>query len=214
MAGFNIADIIAILIVASLVVWGMKKGFVKAVFSLGSLLISLILSLILYPPVTNFLAGSAVGDFVRLNVIKMLGGEGASAPAASGDSSALNLPEVFGTAIRQAETTAKESLANVVADLALTLLGIIVVFILVKILLFLVLKILSVVTKLPLIRTANKLLGGGVGAVYGILVIYLLLALLTFITTLSATNLPTQIVQESRVVSVMYDNNILFNFLK
>ncbi len=210
MTGFNIADIIAILIVAFLIVWGIKKGFVKAIFSLGSLLISLILSLILYPPVTGFLAESALGDFVRLNVYKVLGADG----AAAGDTSVLNLPEIFGTAIRQAETAAKETLANVVADLALTLLGIIIVFILVKILLWLVLKLLDVVTKLPIIRTANKLLGGAVGAVYGVLVIYLLLALLTFVTTLNATNLPMQIVQESSVVSAMYHNNILLNFLQ
>lgn len=211
----NIADIIAILIVISLILWGARKGFVKTIFSLGSLLLSLVLALSLYPAVTDFLSDSAVGDYVKINVYTVLGVDESEAPQQPESDSILNLPQsLFGGAVQQAEATARETLANGIAEFALKLLGILIVFILVKVILWLVLKIFDAFTRLPVIRTANKLLGGVTGAVYGVLVIYLILALLTFTTTLQATNKPIELVLESTYVSTMYHNNILLNFLK
>ena len=214
----NIADIIALLILLALIIWGAKRGFVKSVFSLGSLLLSLILALTLYPTVTDFLSDSAVGDYVRINVYSVLGAEDAEAVTQTDDGSVLNMPSIFGNLFtnitHQAERSAKEAIANTIADLALKLLGIIVVFILVKLLLWLILTLLNTVSKLPVLRTANKLMGGLAGFCYGIVIIHLILAALAFTTTISTMNKPTEIVLESKYVSVMYHNNVLLNFLK
>ena len=216
---YNIADILALIIIMLLAIWGMKKGLVRSVYSLGSLLLSLILALTLYPAVSGFLEESAIGDYVRINVYKVFDGEEAApeAPAQPTDEPDLKLPQALTSALEEtalkATNSVKETVAESVAGLALKLIGILVVFILVRIVLWVVLMLLDAVAKLPVIRSANKLLGAMLGAVYGILAVYLILALLTLVTTFKTFNKPTEIVLESKIVSQMYNQNILLTFL-
>ena len=214
----NLADIIGALIVLTLIIWGAKKGFVKSVFSLGSLILSLILALSLYPVVTDFLEDSVVGDYVRLNVFQAFDEKEDDDITAEEAGDTLNLPGSFqktvSDAIDQATETVKESLADTMANLALKILGILIVFLLTKIILWLLSVLLNAVAKLPVIRTANKLLGGITGAIYGVLILYLILALLTFTTAIKTFNKPTQLVLESKYISSMYHQNIILDFLK
>ena len=214
----NLADIIGALIVLTLIIWGAKKGFVKSVFSLGSLILSLILALSLYPVVTDFLEDSVVGDYVRLNVFQAFDEKEDDDITAEEAGDTLNLPGSFqktvSDAIDQATETVKESLADTMANLALKILGILIVFLLTKIILWLLSVLLNAVAQLPVIRTANKLLGGITGAIYGVLILYLILALLTFTTAIKTFNKPTQLVLESKYISSMYHQNIILDFLK
>ncbi len=214
----NLADIIGILIIIALAAWGMKKGFVRSVFSLGSLVLSLILALTLYPVVSGFMAESVVGDYVRLNVYKVFDQQPKEPTEPEEAGQALNFPNSLQSALtdtaNQAAATVKESIAENAASLALKLLGILVVFVLVRVILWVLLKALDALAKLPVIRGANKLLGGVMGVCYGVLLLYLLLALLTFTTALKTFNKPTELVLESKYISVMYNQNILLNFLK
>ncbi len=214
----NIVDIIGIIILILFCGWGMKKGLVKSIYSLGSLILSLILALTLYPAVSDFLQESVVYDYVQINVYKVFNEEQNETVVDKETKNSLNLPgslqeTIYGTA-KEAASAVKESVAESVAVLAIKILSILVVFILVKILLWVLLKLLNAVSKLPIIRTANKLLGGITGLVYGVLLIYVILAVFTFTTTLNALNKPTELILQSKYVSVMYHQNILLNFLK
>ncbi len=214
----NIADFIGIIIIALMALWGIKKGLVRSIFSLGSLILSLILALTLYTPVSNFMENSVVGDYVRLNVYKVFDGRDVETedPAEAGE--ALNLPQslqnTLTDTVDKATDTVRETLAENAAGLALKLLGILIVFVMVRIILWILLKLLDAVAKLPVIRKFNALLGGVMGLVYGMLILYVILALLTFTTTLKTFNKPTELVLESKYISQMYNQNILLNFLK
>ncbi len=213
----NIADIIGIIILILFAAWGMRKGFVKSIYSLGSLILSLILALTLYPPVSSFLKDSVVYDYVQLNVYKVFSEEKTEEIKVEETDSVLKLPEKLKESIvtTAEETTAAitESVAKSVADIAINLLSILVVFLLVKLLLWIILKLFDILSKLPLIRTANKLLGGLTGLLYGFLLIYILLALLTFTTTLNTFNEPVEIILSSKYISKMYHQNVLLSFL-
>lgn len=213
----NIADIIGIIVLILFCGWGIKKGFVKSIYSLGALLLSLILALTLYPPVASFLEESVVSDYVRINVYKVFNDK-EQTPADPQETNMLNLPDslqnkIYGS-IEETTSNIKESVVENVVTLAIKLLGILIVFILVKILLWVLLKLLNAVAKLPLIRTANKILGGITGLFYGFLLIYIILAIFTFTTTLNALNKPAELILKSKYISVMYHDNVLLNFLK
>ncbi len=214
----NIVDIIAILILVGMIVWGAKRGFVKSVFSLGSLILSLILALTLYPMVTDFLADSVVGDYVRLNVYEMFDDKAEDEIPAEEASDALKLPASLQEAIlgttEKAATVVKDTLATSMANLALKILSILIVFILVKLILWILSVLLNAVAKLPLLKTANKLLGGVIGTIYGVLLIYVILAVLTFTTTFKAFEKPLGLVLDSKYVSTMYHQNMILDFLK
>ncbi|MBR5236837.1 MAG: CvpA family protein [Clostridia bacterium] len=214
----NIADFIGIIIIVLMALWGMKKGLVRSVFSLSSLVLSLILALTLYTPVSNFMETSVVGDYVRLNVYKVFDSQEIETEDPTEAGEVLKLPQslqnTLTDTVNKATDTIRDTLAENAASLALKLLGILIVFVMVRIILWILLKLLDAVAKLPVIRKFNSLLGGVMGIAYGMLIIYIILALLTFTTTLKTFNKPTELVLESKYISQMYNQNILLNFLK
>lgn len=214
----NIADVIAIIIVCILVFFSAKKGFVKSFFSLGSFVISLALALVLSPIVSDFLENGFVGDYVRESVQGIVTEKVMADFNAEGVSAALPLPKVLKNSVvettNQTVAATKDAVASSITSIALTLLSILAVFVLVKVAVWLLSHILDLVSHLPVIRTANRLLGGLLGAIYGVLILYVILAVLTFGVTVKAFRKPTELVLESKIVSVMYHQNVLLNFLQ
>ena len=214
----NLADIIAIIIILAFVIWGIKKGFMQSVFSLGSFIIALVLALMLSPIVSEMLETSFIGDYVHKSAYEMLVNEEATEEKTEKISAALPLPDMMTKTVRkEAEETAlgiQKQFAENAADTALSILSTVIVFFLVKFFVFLLSHFLDLISRLPVLRSANKLLGGVFGAVYGILIIYMLLTVLTFGATVKTLQTPLEHVLESRVVSMMYHQNILLNFLQ
>ncbi len=214
----NLADIIGILIILICILWGARKGFMQSVFSLGSFIIALTLALLLSPIVSGILEDSSVGDFVHKSTYEVLVKEEATQTKFEEIASSLPLPKMMTQTIAgEAEETAlnvQKQLAATIASTALDILSAVIVFIMVKLLLFLLSHILDLLSHLPVLRSANKLLGGALGAVYGILIIYVILTLFTLGATISPLQPPLELVLESRVISIMYHQNILLNFLQ
>ncbi|MBQ4517244.1 MAG: CvpA family protein [Clostridia bacterium] len=214
----NMIDLIAILVIIASVLIGAKRGFVKSVFSFGSLIISLLLALTLYPVVTDCLEGSFVDKFVHESAYALFDAQTAngSTTAEAGANSSLpeGLQAIINKTISNAAEATKEVLAETVASLALKILGVLIVFFLSKILLWIISLIFDLVSKLPIIRTLNKLMGGAIGAFYGVLILYVILALLAFASATQTLQKPIQMVNDSAIVSVMYNQNILLSFLK
>lgn len=213
----NIADFVLIGVIALFVIFGVARGLVKSLFGLGSILLSIILALTLYPVVTEVLQESPVGAFVQGNVENLLGQKEAATDEAqmpeSGETQAP-LPEVIQGTLEEAAQQTKQVLVVRVTDAALNIISMLIVFILVKIILWIAARVLDLATKLPVIHGCNKLLGGVFGGVSGVLVVYLLLGLLTFTTLLNTTTDFGRTVQNSLLISQMYENNILLYFLQ
>lgn len=214
----NLADIVGILIVLLFIIWGTRKGFMQAVFSLSSFVIALILAFLLSSPVSGLLEKSFIGDYVHKSTYEMLVNEDVTETKTEEVASSLPLPKMMTKAITdEAEETAlsvQKQLADSVATVTLNVLSAIIVFILVKLLVFLLSHLLDLISRLPVLRSANKLLGGMLGAVYGILVIYMILTLFTLGATATPLQTALELVLDSRVISVMYHQNILLNFLQ
>ena len=212
-----LADIVAAVIVLVFVLIGVHNGLVKSVLGLSSIVISLILALVLYPVVSDFLSKSVIGTYVTENVQNVIGGEVTEPDTAEKKDQNLNLPDsimqTVNDSVSQVTNSVTNAISGSVASLAINLISILAVFLIVRLLVWLLASVLDVVTKLPVIHTCNKLLGGALGGLSGIIVVYLLLALLTFSTALNAANPLVGPVQDSVVVSQMYNNNFLLHFL-
>ena len=206
----NVADIVLIAIITVFVIVGSVRGLVKTLFGLGSIVLSIILSLTLYPMVSDALAESKVGAIVQESVSNLLGQNEQTAIVTESESA---LPEFVQNTIDNAAQQTAQALSETVTDAALNIISMLVVFVLVKILLWIIAKILDLATKLPVIHGCNKLLGGVLGCVSGVLIVYLLLGFLTFTTLLNTTSDFGRTVQNSLILSQMYENNILLYFL-
>ncbi len=207
----NIADFILIGIIAVFVIVGSVRGFVKSLFGLGSIVLSLVLALTLYPVVSDVIEKSPVGDFIYESVENIFG-QDKNKPIVEEEQQLL--PDIIKEPINAATENAKQAVSKSVADAAINIVGMLAVFLLVKILIWILAKVLDIMTRLPIIHGCNKFLGAVFGGVSGVLIAYLLLGALTFTTILNTTSELGLTVQNSLLVSQMYENNILLYFLQ
>ena len=80
-------------------------------------------------------------------------------------------------------------------------------FILIRLALMVVFRIVDSATKLPLIKGANKLLGGLLGMVNVIFIVLLALAIFTMLAP--TDNIVYEAIDKSYIVKFLYNNNIL-----
>ena len=81
------------------------------------------------------------------------------------------------------------------------------------ILLYALNKVLDVFAKLPLLKQANKLVGMALGLVQGILLVWLFFALVTVISGTEFGQTMFRYINESKLLSFLYTNNIPMNFI-
>lgn len=210
----NIADFVFIGLVVLLAIIGSARGLARSLFGLGSIVLSLVLAFTLYPVVSDFMSQSSIGNTVTEKVEMMFGqtkNEGES------ENAAKEKIEAFPNAIQDAAQAAGEqlqkSVSESVSSAAMNIISMLLVFIIVRFLLWGISKVLDIATKLPVIHSCNKIFGAAFGALSGVLLVYLLLGLLTFTTLLNTTENFGRTVQSSLLVSQMYENNILLYFL-
>ena len=113
MAGIHISDILVIAIILIFAIWGMKKGFAKAVLGVGSFVISIMLAFALYEPVSMFLKDSVVGEYVSVAVSNAIVGEETKVEKVSEESKTLNLPEEISKKVTEGITDIKNTATSV-----------------------------------------------------------------------------------------------------
>lgn len=89
----------------------------------------------------------------------------------------------------------------------------VVVLILAIIVVFVVGAMLDIVSKLPVIDTANKTLGIAAGAIKGMLIIWLLLAILSFFSVTEIGRTLLSWIYDNKILIWVYENNPLLNLL-
>lgn len=181
-------DIILILILIAFSYFGWKKGLVKTLLGLASTIISLVLSMILYNPISKFLEESPLGDLIRKNVYKLLTERG---------------EQLLKTDI--AVETASMAVVNTISF--------IIIIILAKILVVLLSEVLNIASKFPIIKQANKLLGAVIGLVSGLLTCYIVIGILKNLSTYDPVLQIIEGIENSAFAVKFYDNNIVSDML-
>lgn len=210
----NIADFVLIGFIIIFVFAGSARGLAKSLFGLGSIILSLVLALTLYPIVSDILIQSPMGALVTENIEKIFEENNTNDSLENLTQEEMDgLPNIIQNATLAAGEKIEKSVSASVSAAALNIISMLIVFLLVRLILWIVSYILNIATKLPVIHGCNKILGGLLGAVSSLLIVYLLLGFLTFTTLLNTTEDFGRTVQSSLLVSQMYENNILLYFL-
>lgn len=206
-----------------------KRGFIKSVRNIISLILTVIIMLSVQPMILTYLQSSPISDAVKTtvakNITKTYEKEGLAEDTDTSDTEAslficekLGLPSFLSDGIEKSiksMSEVKNNVFEVVTDtLTLTvlkILALIMVFLAVKVFVFLAVKILESLFGLPGLKTINGVMGACVGIVNAMVVVYVLCgaaALLMPTDKLSALN---DIVNSTHVVKYFYDNNLLLS---
>ena len=196
-----IADICVIGIVAFFVFIGYRAGMMKALIKFVSYILALVISFLLYPYVADFLIETPVYDaifnFIDKNYISQTVLEATQGDRLGILSNYLSI-ENMTTGFSQAATVL---LINIITFIILVILS--------RIILHLIANTLNLITKLPIIKSFNRLGGAVIGGVVGVVVLYIIGAVIVFTSSFNTKIEISKQLEKSVFASEVYNNNII-----
>ena len=195
-------DLIIIAIIALFTFIGYKKGLIKVAFGLVSFVLALVISVILYKPVSNFIINYTSID----NTIESVVEERLSSPDTT-DEETQNIVSNYYSNIKSASTSV---IANGISKTIINVGCMIIVFIITKLILLFFKFSGDLIAKLPLIKQINHAGGFIYGLLKGFIIIYILLALVALISPIINIDNILEIINKSIITNIMYNNNIIF----
>ena len=195
-----IVDLIIIAIVALSTYLAYKKGLVALAIKLCAVVISIVITLLLYKPVSNLIINTTSIDETIQNAIL----EKATDVIRQEEESDLS---------NEVIDFAKDGVLDVKArELSIQIVNtgvIIILFLIIKFLLRFVTVIANKITKLPIINQFNKAGGLIYGLLRGIIIVYIALLLIGFAGQINQNNKLHKSINESTLGKMMYENNVL-----
>lgn len=225
-----IFDLVLIGIITASVLVSKRRGFLKSSYTVLSLIISAVLIVTLQQPFTDYLSSSALGQTVRDKVqLQVQGTAEEQMPEINGEEdseTAVKVGEVMGLpsflmdfldeklekqaeAVETMKNDALAVLTDTVTEVILKIASIILLFLAVRLGVFVLLRLLDIIFKLPLLSGVNSFLGMIVGALNGLLIVYIICAILTLLAPTESLSVISKVVDETLIVKHFYDNNLL-----
>lgn len=219
-----IIDIIIIAVIALCTFLGYKKGLIKLAVGILGFFLAIIIALILYTPISNFIINNtnikdniknAISDTVKSYVIKEENAEGEEKQ----QESKVMVTYIDGIVAKQKEmiVTGEKELIDTVSDnVAVNIIRIgvaLAVFIISKLILIFINVFADLIGNLPIIKQFNKAGGTIYGVIQGILIVYIVFAIISLIAPmLNNTDFLEQI-NNSLIGNIVYNNNIILKLL-
>ena len=229
----NSLDLLVIGLMSLCIIIGAWRGFVRTILGFANFIIAIILTNMFYPHMARFLR-SIDGFFEALStaIRSTMGLDDAIYEAAvdAGGRVAeaqfiqdLPLPPFFrdtlienNNAIIRAAIGAidfADYVAGFLASIVINIISMVVVFVIVFLGLMLLTRVLDILTKLPVLNTLNKLLGGAVGAIWGLLVTWLVLGIVVIYFSANSGVDVTEMLDASVIAGPLNEWNFALNFI-
>lgn len=194
--------IIAIIVFSTFVAY--KKGLISQAIKLVAVIISIIITLLLYRPVSDFIINTTTIDETIQNGIYeksyeiMIKKDGNS--------------EMEQSIMQQATDGTLQRTSRKLSIQIINIAVILILFFGFKLILRFVDALANSIAKLPILKKLNKIGGILYGLIRGIVIVYACLLLIGFVGKVNSANFMHKSVEESYLGKAMYENNI-FNIL-
>lgn len=225
-----ILDLVLIGIITAAVLIAKRRGFLKSSYNVLSLVITAVLIIALQESFCTYLEGSALGTAVRTKVEEQVMGTAGEEMAQIEDTedaeTAVKVGEMMGLpsflmnfldeklekqaeAVETMKNDALAVLTDAVTEMILKIVSILLLFAVVRVGVFLLLRLLDLLFKLPVLHGINSFLGMLIGAVNGLLIVFILCALLTLLVPTDSMSALGEVIDKTLLVKYFYNNNLL-----
>ena len=227
----NIVDYVIIGIVAISVLFGLYRGFVSSVLSMGGGLLSFLASFALYPKLAALIqnnaelqrtllhytdASSRIGDLeLALTNVVSLGREGiqkvlgnVNLPAPLDTILQVNLENlVYGT--QGAVTTVSDYVSQTILQASINIICFLVCFIGLYIVLSLGMNLIRAIFRFPVLKQLDSLAGGIFGLLRGVLLCLAVFTLVPLVQTMLPMDLINELIAESQLAPIFMNGNLI-----
>ena len=212
-----ILDIVLLAIFALSVFVGYKKGLIGVVFNLCAFLVSLILTWILFTPVSNMIIKNTQIDDNIKNVIIEKGVivvENNDKENEDEDNQINKyIQEYVSKPIKNTANNAVEETATIISQKVVAIGVAIGLFIVIRIVLIFLKFIAEGIANLPIIKQCNKAGGTLYGVIRGLFIVYIVLAILFFIMSINNAGVIADTINSSIISKYLYTHNIILDLI-
>lgn len=193
----DIACVAALILAA---VSGWRRGFMRSLIGLMSFAASVISAFLLRPVLTEILLGTSLSNTVYGRV---LAGISAQMPDSS------EMPSVFAGMINNTAASAADGTAGIITKVIIGIIAFAVVFLAVRMIVLIASRLLISVTKLPVIGSADKLLGLAAVTFKWAVLIYIALVVATVFAVPNDSGILSGIVNNSQLCKMIQNGELL-----
>ena len=229
-----VLDAVLVLALIASTILGAHRGLLKTVWKMGAWVVVIIFVITLKTPFTSMLAQTNAAADIYNSITEKITpvftdnlymGEVTSEQKTE-IAHTLHLPQIVVSQVLKdydaqavisgttnAVTRAVDNIARSITMMIIGFVAAVVLFILIKIILFIVYQILNALSKLPVINAANNTLGAVWGFISMLLLIYIVCAIVSFVAADNAE--VYRMIMETYIVKYFYNYNILLQlFMK
>lgn len=212
---FIVVDLVIVAIILLCVLMGYKRGLTGCLVKLLAFFIALAVAVILFKPVSAIIINNTqIDEKIQTSIVEVFESEDSESEEDQNNSPIMKY--VSDEIESATEEKKKEIVNNVAQDTSVKIVNIlafILLYILARILLIFVKFIANIITKLPIIKQCDKIGGVLYGVLQGLLTVFILLALITFISTIVNQYALLEMINKSYIGSILYNNNILLKVI-
>lgn len=220
--------ILVVVILILFTLHGYKKGFIRVIFSLLSLIITILLVSFVVPKIGDFLKEETpLYTSLKENYIERLENKQEEKKPINQDSEVdlYGIPSILLASLTednnnifeemktQGQSMINEYICGYMADLTINLIAFIAAFFVVTILLRMTVFTLDIISNLPIIKGFNKIAGLFAGLTEGVIIVWIAFLIITiFIGSETGVQL-RGFIYDSKFLTYMYNNNYLLKLI-
>lgn len=221
-----VVDVILFFIIAGNAVLAYRRGFARVVFSLFSSIVAIILVIILYKPVTNYVIyntniSNKLENVFEEKLIYLFERENVDSNNTQAMQENENIHGILnmfignelGDLIHDTTDSVIQYLSIEMSHKVIKVFTFFILFAVIRLLLYIVRNYIEMVADIPIIRVFNGVGGMIYGIIKGFLIIYVTLAILSLIMPIISDTIIIASIQNAPIGSKMFNNNIILNLI-
>lgn len=208
-----IFDIILVAIIALNVFICYRKGLVKLAVGLIAVIVAIIVSVVLYKPVSNIIIeNTEIDENIENTIIENFSAE--TDGEEDTDNGFMKYMEKYvNDSINKTRNQIVLEASNVIATKVINICVFLGIFIIARIVLILLTFIADIIMSLPILKQFNKAGGIIYGLIKALLIIYVILAIIFFMIYVSGNTTLSNVISSSYITKFFYNNNLLLNLI-
>lgn len=209
-----ILDIIMVLIILINVYICYRKGLVKLAVGLIAVVAAIILSMILYKPVSNMIIeNTEIDDNIEKAIIKNFTTEETAVEETEDNNFMKYIEKYVDDTVNKTKNEIVIEAAGTISAKVINIGVILAIFIIVRVALILLTFIADMITELPILKQFNDIGGLLYGIIKALLIVYVILAILFFIVYTTGNTTIAEAISSSYITKFFYNNNLLLTIL-
>ena len=210
-----IIDIIIIAIIALFVFWGYHRGLIGVAFKILTFFAAIIITLLLYKPISNLvIEKTQIDENIENAIVEKFS---SNKDEQLKEEDLQNMSDVLVKYIKDYTAETQDATVGMVAkEISIVSINIIValgLFIITKLILILFKALSEVIAELPIIKQFDKTGGIIYGLLQGILVIFVILTIISLCASMIENFGIISSINESVIGNFLYNNNIILKIL-